>query len=83
MTPTHARLAAVLARFPLARRIGVAVLGSLVILFGVLLIVTPGPAILVIPFGLAILATEFRWARRLLAPIRTLVLRLKAPRPAR
>jgi len=29
-------------------------------------IVLPGPAILVIPLGLAILATEFVWARKLL-----------------
>ena len=28
------------------------------------MIVTPGPAIVVIPVGLAILATEFAWARR-------------------
>ena len=30
------------------------------------MIVTPGPAIVVIPAGLALLATEFLWARRLL-----------------
>ena len=29
------------------------------------MIVLPGPAILVIPMGLAILATEFEWAHRL------------------
>ena len=31
---------------------------------GVALIVLPGPAIVVIPVGLAILATEYTWARR-------------------
>ena len=30
------------------------------------MIVLPGPAVVVIPVGLAILATEFVWARRLL-----------------
>lgn len=30
------------------------------------MIVTPGPAIVVIPVGLGILATQFVWARRLL-----------------
>lgn len=50
-----------------ARRIVVLVTGSTVLLVGVLMIVMPGPAILVIPAGLAILATEFVWARRMLA----------------
>ena len=48
------------------RRIVVAVIGGTVVLIGVAMIVFPGPAIVVIPAGLAILATEFLWARRLL-----------------
>ena len=48
-----------------ARRVIVFVVGMTVLLFGVSLIVLPGPAIVVIPVGLAILATEFVWARRL------------------
>jgi tellurite resistance protein TerC len=35
-----------------------------VLLFGIALLVLPGPAIVVIPVGLAILATEYAWARR-------------------
>jgi len=31
---------------------------------GVIMIVTPGPAVVVIPAGLAILAVEFEFARR-------------------
>jgi len=54
-----------------ARRIVVLVTGSTVVIVGVLMIVTPGPAILVIPAGLAILATEFIWARRLLRRFQT------------
>ena len=46
------------------------VLGLSVVLVGVVMLVTPGPAFLVIPAGLAILATEFFWARRLLKEVR-------------
>jgi uncharacterized protein (TIGR02611 family) len=49
-----------------ARKVAVAVIGASVLAFGVALIVLPGPAFIVIPLGLAILATEFLWARRLL-----------------
>lgn len=48
-----------------ARKIGIGIAGSLVLLVGVALLVLPGPAFLVIPAGLAILATEFEWAERL------------------
>jgi tellurite resistance protein TerC len=46
-----------------ARRIIILIVGMTVLLIGVALIVLPGPAIVVIPIGLAILATEFAWAR--------------------
>jgi Putative transmembrane protein (PGPGW) len=46
------------------RRIGVTIVGGLVLLAGIALLVLPGPAFLVIPAGLAILATEYAWARR-------------------
>ncbi len=48
------------------KRIAVAIVGGTVLLIGIALVVLPGPAFLVIPAGLAILATEFVWARRLL-----------------
>ena len=38
--------------------------GGTVTLIGVALLVLPGPAFIVIPAGLAILAIEFKWARR-------------------
>jgi tellurite resistance protein TerC len=50
----------------LVRKVAVLLLGGTVLLIGVALIVLPGPAFVVIPAGLAILATEFLWARRLL-----------------
>lgn len=49
-----------------ARKIAVLILGTAVLAVGVALLVLPGPAFLVIPAGLAILGTEFLWARRLL-----------------
>ena len=39
------------------------------------MVVLPGPAIVVIPLGLAILATEFVWARRLLQKARATIAR--------
>lgn len=49
-----------------ARRLFIVVAGFTVLILGVALIFLPGPAILVIPAGLAILATEFIWARKIL-----------------
>lgn len=53
-----------------ARRIVVTVLGVTVLLIGFVMIVTPGPAIVVIPVGLAILSIEFAWARLWLKRLR-------------
>ena len=55
-----------LANRPFVRKLIVAVIGSTVILFGLALIILPGPAMVVVPLGLALLATEFAWARRLI-----------------
>ena len=52
------------------RRVVIFVIGITVLLLGIILIVTPGPAIVVIPVGLAILATEFLWAKRLLHKVK-------------
>jgi tellurite resistance protein TerC len=53
-----------------ARRIAVAVVGGTVLAIGVALVVLPGPALVVIPLGLAILSIEFAWARRWLRKAR-------------
>lgn len=53
-----------------ARRIVIAIIGMTVLLIGIVLLVTPGPAFIVIPVGLAILATEFAWARHWLRVMR-------------
>ena len=52
------------------KRIVIAIIGFTVLLVGVAMMVLPGPAIVVIPLGLAILGTEFVWARRLLKRIK-------------
>ena len=53
-----------------AKRLVVAVVGFTVLLIGFAMIVLPGPAIIVIPIGLGILATEFVWARLLLRKVK-------------
>jgi tellurite resistance protein TerC len=52
------------------RRVIVSVIGATVLLFGIALLVLPGPAFIVIPLGLAILASEYAWARRWLKKVR-------------
>ena len=61
-----------------AKRIVVAVIGGTVTLIGIALIVLPGPAFIVIPIGLSILATEFLWAKRWLRKARELATPLKS-----
>ncbi len=48
------------------RRLIVLVVGAGVTLVGMIMLVTPGPGLAVILIGLAALATEFPWAKRLL-----------------
>ena len=47
-------------------RVAFAVAGFLVVLGGILLLVLPGPGVLVIALGLGMLALEFAWAERAL-----------------
>jgi tellurite resistance protein TerC len=46
------------------------IFGMTVLLIGIAMIVLPGPAVVVIPIGLAILATEYAWARHWLQIVR-------------
>ncbi|MGH3793293.1 MAG: TIGR02611 family protein [Pseudonocardiaceae bacterium] len=54
----------------LAYRIAVGVVGTAVLITGVLAIPYPGPGWLIVFAGLAILGTEFRWAKRALSFVR-------------
>ena len=57
------------------RRIIVGIVGFTILVIGVLLLVLPGPAFLVIPLGLGILATEFVWAKKLLKKVKAKLLK--------
>ncbi|PYK55521.1 MAG: hypothetical protein DME47_03580 [Verrucomicrobia bacterium] len=49
---------------PRLRRFLIGTIGFSVVLIGLVMIVLPGPAIIIVPFGVGILASEFAWARR-------------------
>jgi tellurite resistance protein TerC len=55
------------------KRVIIFVVGMTVVLLGIAMLVLPGPATIVIPAGLAILAIEFAWARRLLDRAKSMV----------
>jgi uncharacterized protein (TIGR02611 family) len=57
---------------PVIRRTLVAVLGGTIVLIGLLLIFLPGPGALVVLIGLAVLGTEFVWARQVIRRAREL-----------
>lgn len=61
------------------KRVIVGIVGTTVLLIGVALLVLPGPAFIVIPLGLGILATEFVWARRLLNKVKHKFTRSRKP----
>ena len=54
--------------FRQARRLVIFVIGGTIFLIGLVMLIPafPGPGFIVVPIGLAVLATEFWWARRLL-----------------
>ena len=45
-----------------AKRIAVAVIGGLLVVVGIALLVLPGPGLVLVVAGLAVLASEFAWA---------------------
>ncbi len=49
-----------------AKKLAVGVIGSTILIIGLVLLVMPGPGFLVIIVGLGILASEFVWAKSLL-----------------
>jgi uncharacterized protein (TIGR02611 family) len=51
--------------------------GFVLLAAGLIMIVTPGPGLLAIGSGLAMLASEFAWAKRLLERSRRLVMRVR------
>lgn len=59
------------------KRFFVLLIGGTITLIGVALIILPGPAFIVIPVGLSILATEFVWARKILDKVKERIQRSK------
>jgi uncharacterized protein (TIGR02611 family) len=62
---------------PALRRFLIGAIGFSVVLIGLVMIVLPGPAFIVVPLGVAILATEFAWARRVWRRGRILISRVR------
>lgn len=62
-----------------ARKGGITVAGIAVMAAGVAMLVLPGPGVAVILLGLAVLASEYDWAARLLAALRQRVTRMASP----
>ena len=60
-----------------AKRLIIAVVGFTVLLIGIAMIVLPGPAFIVIPLGLGILAVEFVWSSHLLEKVRAKITKKK------
>ena len=53
----------------LLRRIAVSVVGTVILVVGLVLLVAPGPGLVVIALALAVFAIEYQWARRNLAAV--------------
>jgi fatty acid desaturase len=51
---------------PGIRKVVYTIVGVTILALGAAMIVLPGPAVVVIPIGLAILASEYAWARRII-----------------
>ncbi len=63
----------IIKKIKLIRKIVIAAAGFTVLLAGLAMTLLPGPAFIVIPLGLGILATEFIWAKRLLTRVKNKV----------
>ncbi|MFH2012273.1 MAG: PGPGW domain-containing protein [Pseudomonadota bacterium] len=53
------------------KRLLIIAVGFTVILIGIVMIVLPGPALITIPLGLVILASELVWAKSILNKIKS------------
>jgi uncharacterized protein (TIGR02611 family) len=60
-----------------SKRAAISVVGFTLVGVGLVMLVTPGPGLLVVIAGLAVLATEFAWAQRSLEKARHRAARAK------
>jgi protein-S-isoprenylcysteine O-methyltransferase Ste14 len=58
----------------LLRRIAITVVGTVILAVGVVLLVAPGPGLLVIVLALTVFAVEYEWARRRLTAARAIAI---------
>jgi Putative transmembrane protein (PGPGW) len=58
-----------------AKRVGIVVLGWLLVVVGIAALVLPGPGLLALFAGVALLATQYEWAERRVEPVRKAALR--------
>ncbi len=61
-----------------ARRVGIEVLGWTLVLIGLAALVLPGPGLLALFAGLAVLSQQYEWAERRLQPVKTAAYRSAA-----
>ena len=47
------------------KRLFIGIIGGTILIIGIAMIALPGPAFIVIPLGLSVLATEFLWAKKI------------------
>ncbi|HEX8280327.1 MAG TPA: PGPGW domain-containing protein [Chthoniobacterales bacterium] len=70
-------------KMPVIRKLIYSVVGVTILLIGLAMVVLPGPAFIVIPIGLAILASEYAWARRIIRRGTVFVGRYRRPKRPR
>jgi len=75
-------VALALRTFKQVKRLVIGLIGFTVLVIGVAMIVLPGPAFIVIPIGLGILATEFIWAKSLLRTVKQRIVKNKKGKEA-
>ncbi|MDQ3119637.1 MAG: PGPGW domain-containing protein [Verrucomicrobiota bacterium] len=68
---------------PAIRKLIYTILGLTILLIGFAMVVLPGPAVIVIPIGLAILASEYAWARRIIRRGRVFVAKARGRKSRR
>lgn len=59
------------------KRFIVGIIGTTILILGIAMIVLPGPAFIVIPVGMSILATEFLWAKKMIEKFKDKIESLK------
>jgi hypothetical protein len=65
---------------PPARKAVVVIVGGLLLAAGVVMLITPGPAFILIPLGLLVMGTEFEWPRKAMRAVMKWVKRLRSKR---